>query len=119
MSYKLFHQSKSISLTYGVSLIVENTALTMFAKQGFATESTSSKRPTTLQVQDRVRNLLNCYKHLSKQNKVQADLIWESIVPPFFVPVSKGGHLKVLQAAIIGEKNPGHLYTKIVNKLVS
>lgn len=79
----------------------------------------SSKGSTTLQIQDKIHNLLNCYKALTKQNRVGADLIWGSIVPPLFVPVSKGGHLRVLETAIIGEKNPAHLYTKIVNKVIS
>lgn len=79
----------------------------------------SSKRPATAQIEKRINSLLDCYQSLSKQNRVGADLIWESIVPPFFVPVSRGGHLRALETAIIGEKNPTHLYTKIVNKLVS
>ena len=79
----------------------------------------SSKKSTTLQIQKKVQSLFDCYKTLSKQNRIGADSIWGSIVPPFFVPVSKGGHLRVLETAIIGEKNPTHLYTKIVNKVIS
>ena len=79
----------------------------------------SSKKPSALQIQKRIHTLLDCYNSLSKQNRIGADLIWESIVPPFFIPVLKGGHLRALEAAIIGEKNPMHLYTKIVNKVVS
>ena len=79
----------------------------------------SSKKPSAVQIQNRIHSLLDCYKALSKQNRIGADLIWESIVPPFFVPVPKGGHLRALEAAIIGEKNPTHLYTKIVNKVIS
>lgn len=80
--------------------------------------SSSSKKSTGSQIPHKINSLLDCYKDLSKQNRIGADIIWESIVPPFFVPVSKGGHLRVLETAIIGEKNPAHLYTKIVNKVV-
>ena len=79
----------------------------------------ASTTPTSLKIQDKIRHLRDCYKTLSKQNRAGADLIWGSIVPPLFVPVSRGGHLRVLETAIIGEKNPAHLYTRIVNQVVS
>lgn len=79
--------------------------------------SSSKKSAAGLQIQHKINSLLSCYKALSKQNRAGADLIWGSIVPPFFVPVSKGGHLRVLETAIIGEKNPAHVYTKIVSKV--
>ena len=79
----------------------------------------SSKRSTSLQIKHKIRNLRDCYKTLTEQNRIGADLVWGSIVPPFFVPVTKGGNLRVLETAVIGEKNPAHLYTKIVNKVVS
>lgn len=78
--------------------------------------STSS---TSLQIQEKIGRLRECYKILTKQNRAGADLIWGSIVPPLFVPVSRGGHLRVLETAIIGEKNPAHLYTRAVNQVVS
>ena len=79
----------------------------------------SSKRSTSLQIQNKIRNLRDCYKTLTQQNRVGADLIWGSIVPPFFVPAAKAGNLRVLETAVIGEKNPAHLYTNIVHKVVS
>ena len=72
-----------------------------------------------LPIPHKINDLRRCYKALREQNRAGADLIWGSIVPPLFVPVSKGGHLRVLEAAIIGEKNPAHLYTRIVNKVIS
>ena len=81
--------------------------------------SRASTSSTSLQIQEKIGRLRDCYKTLSKQYRAGADLIWGSIVPPLFVPASKGGHLRVLEAAIIGEKNPAHLYTRIVNQVIS
>lgn len=82
-------------------------------------QSRASTSSASLQIQEKIGRLRDSYKSLSKQNRAGADLIWGSVVPPLFVPVSKGGNLRVLEAAIIGEKNPAHLYTRIVNQVVS
>ncbi|RYE27690.1 MAG: hypothetical protein EOP45_00100 [Sphingobacteriaceae bacterium] len=70
-----------------------------------------------LPISRKMHELRDCYKILRKQNRAGADIIWGSVVPPLFVPISKGGHLGALQTAIIGQKNPAHLVSKYISQL--